>query len=162
MTSQLPFQVEVLGVSTNGSWLVIRLPLGAEGWVWSGNLSGAPADASLPPIPVPPKPAATVTPVPAPLVLVSPTALAPGSKYTISLSHFIPYERITVKVVFEGNGFMVFKVAVVADANGKQEVALNTSTLAPQGAYLVTATGDAGSYAQSGFFVGPPVQGGGN
>jgi hypothetical protein len=156
------FRVEVIGISENGTWMVVRLPRGVQGWLLAANLAPGLAVASLPAMQAPPKPAPTGTIVPAPVVGVSPGALAPGAEYTITLRNFLPHEQITLKIIFTGNGSMVFKVVTTARADGTQEVILTTSPVAPEGAYLLAASGEAGSYAEIEFYVGPAPESGGN
>lgn len=156
------FRVEVTGISENGIWVVVRLPRGVQGWLQAASLAPGLAVASLPSMPAPPKPVLTGTAVPAPVVEVSPGALAPGAEYTITLRNFLPHEQVTLRVIFTGNGFLVFKVVATARADGTQEVILTTSPVAPEGAYLLTAFGEAGSYAEVEFYVGPAPESGGN
>jgi len=150
------FRIEVIGTGENGAWLVVRLPRGAQGWVTSSNLAAGLDTAGLSTIPTPPRSAPTGTTIPAPAVIVSPNALAPDAKYTIFLSNFIPYERITLRIVLVDTGSVVFKLVTGARVDGTQEVILRTSPNDREGAYRLTATGDNGSFAETQFYVGPP------
>jgi hypothetical protein len=150
------FRIEVIGTGESGAWLVVRLPRGAQGWVTSSNLAAGLDTAGLSTIPSPPRPVPTGTTIPAPAVVVSPNALAPDAKYTIFLSNFIPYERITLRIVLVDTGSVVFKLVTGARVDGTQEVILRTSPNDREGAYQLTATGDNGSYAGTQFYVGPP------
>ncbi|HUF38476.1 MAG TPA: SH3 domain-containing protein [Anaerolineales bacterium] len=147
--------VEVVGAAPGGGWLIVRLPRGAHGWVAVVNLEPV-ADAGIPVMTAPPKPPPTATSVAAPLVIVSPGALAPGGKYTISFLHFQPQERITVKITAAFGASTLLKTVLPARFDGTTELILATGAGTAAGLYVVTATGDDGSFAETQLYVGPP------
>jgi hypothetical protein len=151
------FILEVTGQSSDGEWLVVRLPDGTLGWIQSVKFALLDGLIALEVFAAPPVPPPTSTPEPQPVVVVSPPNGPEKTTFVVSYSGFPPNEKPYLEIIFVDDGSIVFSETLPpAGNNGKNSFKLNTQIGIQPGDYLIKITGIDGKSGQAAITITGP------
>jgi hypothetical protein len=88
------------------------------------------------------------TPSGAAHLLIEPLSGPIGTTYTVTLQDFEPDEVVSVQVIFLGTQEVILDLSLVTDAAGKGTLVFVSQSTDELGNYVVSARGEAGSFAQ--------------